>query len=178
MSLLRDRMKERRAVLGITQEGLAEKTGINVRSIRTYEGKGGKFPTGETLLLLAEHLKCDVAYLLGEVNIPSIIGSKLAGIAGLTAVDGKNLMNILNHSGRKAFMYLLSEKGFSDTLLYFEGYARACAHPYEVVEEVKATKGEFVNPRDLYRFLVAETMTDLVRYYGEEEVRRIGNEEG
>ncbi len=174
MSLLRDRMKERRAVLGITQEELAEKTGINVRSIRTYEGKGGKFPTGETLLLLAEHLDCDVAYLLGEVNVPAIIGNETAAAAGMTIVEARKLLNILSSKGRKVFMYLLGESGFYKALSYFEDYARARANPYKAE---KATNGERVYAHDMYQYLAADTLMDLVKRYGD-EVENHGNKEG
>jgi transcriptional regulator with XRE-family HTH domain len=55
-----DRVAERRAELGVSQQQLAELTGTTQSAIARLE-KGGRPPRIDTLLRIAEALDCDLA---------------------------------------------------------------------------------------------------------------------
>lgn len=55
-------MKARRDLLGLTQDVVAQKTGISRAAIQAYES--GKIPKGDYLLTLSEVLNCSVDWLL------------------------------------------------------------------------------------------------------------------
>lgn len=59
-------LKELRKFMGMTQQELAEKSGINLRQIQKYEY--GEYDTGKMMLrnaiALADALECDVRELL------------------------------------------------------------------------------------------------------------------
>lgn len=57
-----ERLKARRDFLGLTQDFLAQKTGISRAAIQSYEA--GKIPKGDYLLVLSELLECSVDWLL------------------------------------------------------------------------------------------------------------------
>lgn len=62
---VKERLVFRRNRLGLTQEGLAEKSGISVRSISDYE-RGLSDPSLEQLSKLASALEVTSGWLLGE----------------------------------------------------------------------------------------------------------------
>ena len=66
---LEERIKNRRRILGISQEELGELIGVHENTIRTWE-KGTRCPDTQKISLLAEALKTTMAYLLGETNNP------------------------------------------------------------------------------------------------------------
>jgi len=60
---LNEKIKERRILLGLTQDQLSKKAGIS--DISVWE-TGKIKPMLSTLIKLAAALECDVGYLLGE----------------------------------------------------------------------------------------------------------------
>lgn len=59
-----ERLKKLRGELNLTQAELAEKVGVSRATIAGYETKG-KEPPYDTLVQLADTLKCSTDYLLG-----------------------------------------------------------------------------------------------------------------
>jgi len=57
-----ERLKARRDLLGLTQDYLAQKTGISRAAIQAYES--GKIPKGDYLLILSDLLDCSIDWLL------------------------------------------------------------------------------------------------------------------
>jgi transcriptional regulator with XRE-family HTH domain len=66
-----ERLISRRQRLNLSQEGLAELTGIGVSSISAWE-RGLNMPTGRMLEKLSEHLKISKAWLMGEDSAPAV----------------------------------------------------------------------------------------------------------
>lgn len=92
-----ERMKSRRATLGLTQQDIARKTDLSLTTIRNYEG--GQLPKGEHLVSLGKALQCSLDWLLtgdeaieekiepvtgswDQGNSVSIIGLASCGIEG------------------------------------------------------------------------------------------------
>lgn len=64
-----DRIKERRDTLNISQETLANMTGLSKNSIFLYE-KGDRIPTADNLKKIANMLGTTTAYLVGDSKTP------------------------------------------------------------------------------------------------------------
>lgn len=82
---VRDRLRERRAELGFTQEQIAANAGMNVTQYNAYE-RGRSAPSQVTLPRLAVALKTTEADLLGE-----------DGAAASRGVTNGSRRNILKH---------------------------------------------------------------------------------
>jgi len=63
-AVVKERLVFRRNRLGLTQEDLAEKSGVSLRSISNYEK--GDLPTLEQLFKLAQALQVEPGYFLGD----------------------------------------------------------------------------------------------------------------
>lgn len=63
--MFKERVKEQREKLGITQSELARRIGVTYTVIQGYE-KGTKMASGNTLIALADEFRCTVDYLLGR----------------------------------------------------------------------------------------------------------------
>ena len=66
------RIKEMREMLGMSQQDLADKTGISLRQVARYEA-GSSDITGDPLELIAKGLECSIDYLMGVVDHPNQI---------------------------------------------------------------------------------------------------------
>lgn len=64
MEIFRQRLKDKRLSMGLTQEVLGNKVGVSKQSVCKYE-KGIIEPTFDTLIKLAVALDCSTDYLLG-----------------------------------------------------------------------------------------------------------------
>lgn len=62
-----ERLKARRDLLGLTQDYLAQKTGISRAAIQAYES--GKIPKGDYLLILSDLLDCSIDWLLKGTEV-------------------------------------------------------------------------------------------------------------
>ena len=67
MPTFADRLKELRAIKGVTQKNMAELLGINERNYRHYEA-GDVNPTIANILLLADYFDVTADYLLGRTD--------------------------------------------------------------------------------------------------------------
>lgn len=65
MGILNDRIKNRRLQLGYTLLYIAEQLGVKEATAQRYESGDIKNIKHETIVSLAEILKCDPAYLMG-----------------------------------------------------------------------------------------------------------------
>lgn len=63
-------VRERRVAMGLTQEALAARLGVDRAAVALWEG-GRRTPTTDKLPALAEALDCDI----GELFVPSHIKS-------------------------------------------------------------------------------------------------------
>ncbi|MCI2047819.1 MAG: helix-turn-helix domain-containing protein [Faecalibacterium sp.] len=71
LSKCKERIKERRESLNMTQLQLSQKTGISINTVKGYERKAGGISLSlGTLEILCNALQCDAAYLLGEIDVP------------------------------------------------------------------------------------------------------------
>ncbi len=109
MTLIAKRIIEARKINGLTQEELAEKAQINLRTIQRIENNENE-PRGKTLNLICNVLKIDVSELISserlqkknsiEKNILDIIflvilNLVLIGIIGFLTLDSKANINSL-----------------------------------------------------------------------------------
>ena len=67
LSKLSDTLKELMILNGLTEQTLAEKSGIPIACISSYV-RGLQLPYIDTLLKLADYFKCSVDYLLGRTD--------------------------------------------------------------------------------------------------------------
>lgn len=65
--MLKDRMKSLRNEYGISQQELADRTGLTYAAISMYE-RGLRDPSTETIIKMADVLHCSVDYLLGVTD--------------------------------------------------------------------------------------------------------------
>lgn len=63
--MFKERVKEQREKLGISQCELARRIGVSYTAIQGYE-KGTKIASGNTLVALADEFGCTTDYLLGR----------------------------------------------------------------------------------------------------------------
>jgi transcriptional regulator with XRE-family HTH domain len=68
LSELIDALKKRRAILGVTQEQLAEISGVGLRTLKALES-GKSNPTYETLSKLAEVLGMELKLVVKQPNL-------------------------------------------------------------------------------------------------------------
>jgi transcriptional regulator with XRE-family HTH domain len=66
---LGETMQRLREKVGLSQAGLAEKSGLSLRSIQNWE-QGHRAPSAKALLALAKVLKVPVEKLIGEIDQP------------------------------------------------------------------------------------------------------------
>lgn len=69
MSLVGDRIRERRREAGMKQRDLASKTGLSAGAVGMYE-TGKRVPDIDTLKLIANALETSRPYLLGDTSDP------------------------------------------------------------------------------------------------------------
>lgn len=74
MSVLGQRIHDRREQIGLTQEQLGELIGKDQKQIWRYEA-GKQTPSAETLVQLARALETSTDYLVGESDVLKPIGS-------------------------------------------------------------------------------------------------------
>lgn len=75
-----ERIKEKRLALGLTQEELGEKLGLQKSAIAKYENGRVENIKKSVLLKMAEELNCSLSYLMGleeEENKPCEIGKRI-----------------------------------------------------------------------------------------------------
>ncbi|MGM0634560.1 MAG: helix-turn-helix domain-containing protein [Bacteroidota bacterium] len=109
MNLIADKIKENRKIKGLTQEELAEKATINLRTIQRIENAESE-PRGKTLKLISDVLEIDLNELvLDEKSIANrnlttriangililLINFLLIGIIGFLTLDSNANMNSL-----------------------------------------------------------------------------------
>ena len=68
LSELIDALKKRRAILGVTQEQLAEISGVGLRTLKALESDKSN-PTYETLSKLAEVLGMELKLVVKQPNL-------------------------------------------------------------------------------------------------------------
>src|SRR6056297_3385676 len=88
MNLIAKKISETRKNQGLTQEELAEKSQINLRTIQRIENNENE-PRGKTLILICEALQIDIRDLLAHDNSQNKInvGTKIANGLFLVALN-------------------------------------------------------------------------------------------
>lgn len=76
MVSVNDRIKQRRNSLGLTLLEVAEKLGVKEATAQRYESGAIKSIKHETIVKLADILKCDPAYLMGWQEEPMLSVNK------------------------------------------------------------------------------------------------------
>lgn len=77
MSILNERIKERRLELGLTLLEVAEQLGVKEATMQRYESGQIKNIKHETIVALADIFKCTPAYLMGWDEQPRSMGVKI-----------------------------------------------------------------------------------------------------
>lgn len=95
MGILNERIKSRRQQLGLTLLYIAEQLGVKEATVQRYESGDIKNIKHETVVSIAEILKCDPAYLMGWQDSPFTTSS-------LDSEESKllSIFNSLNSDGR------------------------------------------------------------------------------
>ncbi len=95
MGTLNDRIKYRRQQLGYTLLYIAEQLGVKEATVQRYESGDIKNIKHETVVSIAEILRCDPAYLMGWQDT-------LTSSSSLSADEDKllNTYRLLNSDGR------------------------------------------------------------------------------
>ena len=71
ISKFKSQLKKARVIHGYIQESLAELSGVNIKSIASYEQNPAKLSTASigTVIRLAEALGCEVEYIINKETI-------------------------------------------------------------------------------------------------------------
>lgn len=99
MGILNERIKNRRQQLGYTLLYIAEQLGVKEATVQRYESGDIKNIKHETVVSIAEILRCDPAYLMGWQDAPTSSASLSADEAQLL-----NTYKILNDAGRQKLL--------------------------------------------------------------------------
>lgn len=75
MGIINDRIRERRTALGLTLLEVAEFLGVKEATAQRYESGAIKSIGHETVVKLAELLKCDPSYLMGWSSSSELVVS-------------------------------------------------------------------------------------------------------
>ncbi|CAG1001092.1 HTH-type transcriptional regulator ImmR [Anaerolineae bacterium] len=98
-----DRVRERRQVIGLSQEELASQAGTDQKRISKYE-RGESDANGETISHLAKALQTSADYLLGLTDDPT----PHLESADLTPNE-KHMISAMRHRDYKAIMEIIGE---------------------------------------------------------------------
>ena len=100
-----DKLKKLRNIRGLTQEKFADEMNISLDTVKNWE-QGYNSPSIDTLVDIAEYLKCDFDYLIGQQETPSkeyahisdMIGISEAAAARLSIAKGQQspVLNVLS----------------------------------------------------------------------------------
>ena len=99
MGILNDRIKYRRLQLGYTLLYISEQLGVKEATVQRYESGEIKNIKHETIVSLAEILKCDPAYLMGWQDNPFQTTSLSSSEDTLLT-----LFRVLNSDGQQKLM--------------------------------------------------------------------------
>ena len=100
-----DRLKELRLEKGLTQDQLAEKTGLSHGCIAMLE-KEKRSPSGATLSILADFFDCTTDYLLGREDDFGVIHT--ASTAAELTQEEKRLLEVFRKLNTKNRMHALA----------------------------------------------------------------------
>ena len=105
-----DKLKKLRNIRGLTQEKFADEMNISLDTVKNWE-QGYNYPSIDTLVDIAEYLKCDFDYLIGQQETPSkeyahisdMIGISEAAAAQLSIAKGQQspVLNVLSQLMRR-----------------------------------------------------------------------------
>lgn len=98
MGMLNDRIKQRRLQLGFTLLFVAEQLGVKEATVQRYESGEIKNIKHETVVSLAEILRCSPAYLMGWQESPLL--------SSLSVQEDKmlNIFRSLNNDGQRKLL--------------------------------------------------------------------------
>ncbi len=134
MKLIAKRISEARIAKGLSQEDLAGKSQINIRTIQRIE-HSESVPRGKTLQLISEALDIDISDLKGNLNsgnlnIPNIdlpriviVGCGFAGLKLVKKINTKHYQIVLidknNYHTFQPLMYQVASSGLEpDSIVY------------------------------------------------------------
>ena len=106
-----ERIKERRTLLGMTQEELGEKMGIQKSGVAKWENGRVEALKASTIKQLAEILQCRPSYLMGfdDIQTDNTLNRLLAYYNSLNEQGRKELENYMENTHPKFY-----EDGDSD----------------------------------------------------------------
>lgn len=108
ISAFRGRLKARRKLLGMTQGDLAEKTGISIKTINTWEsGDDMKVgPRSDHIISLCKALDCSFEYLFGGDEYPTLEHKQIQSEIGLStkAIDRLRFITLLGDEKALTFI--------------------------------------------------------------------------
>ncbi len=85
--LFKDRLREKRVEAGLTQEALAKRVGVSMRTIQNYE-LGNRRPSNmEVVQKIADELHTTTAYLLGSSGIYAVEAHEKGGAKAARDID-------------------------------------------------------------------------------------------
>lgn len=128
-----DRVKEARAAASLSQEWLAGEIGVKRQTISKWES-GSTYPDMENLEKLCQVFKCDLAFLLGEIDTRRRVVADAAEVTGLSE-KAITILRSLAPPHRADFIELLNR------FISCEGGAA-----FQRLSELAATLCAFSNP--------------------------------
>lgn len=78
-----DKLKKLRNIRGLTQEKFADEMNISLDTVKNWE-QGYNYPSIDTLVDIAEYLKCDFDYLIGQQATPNKEYTHISDMIGIS----------------------------------------------------------------------------------------------
>lgn len=85
-----DKLKKLRNIRGLTQEKFADEMNISLDTVKNWE-QGYNYPSIDTLVDIAEYLKCDFDYLIGQQETPNKEYTHISDMIGISEVAAAQL---------------------------------------------------------------------------------------
>ena len=193
-STFQKQLHKRRMEKGLSQKELADKTGLSLKTVNTWESAktiNGDGPKAENLLKLCEVLDCSIDYLFSESDYPTGEHKSIHQDIGLSisAIDHLRMLNriakgITNYPSTDVFgqQYLdfysafICSYGIQGAIDLYGGSMQKL---YEIEETGEQVDGIFSNEsyKAFLRFQVQTAITQFIEnYFNATEKTASGNE--
>lgn len=111
--LLKKRLKERRKAAGLTQQQLANRMGVHLKTEQNWE-QGIVSPTLETLLQLCDVLDCDMDYLIGRIDQRTHEIQDIHDLTGLSPIAVEKLIKNTQEKEKRLEEYRKNDEPLND----------------------------------------------------------------
>lgn len=171
-SIFAGRLKRAREKRGMTQEQLAEKLGINSRTLQNYESAytaDARVPNLEIVSKIANILECDITYLTGE-NETDVFRKAVGSAAEITKLSMDNIERLeklkpaelyaLNQmlSSFPTFLHSLVE---SVSLINHNGHIVIYSDNAYDTSEIEQRLNNY-NAKKMFQYDIQNQMTDII----------------